>query len=72
MNLSFRQPAIDSYRVEVSGWDISQSFFVEKPELEWNEENGKQITLSRAPSPSRSTARYAQALPSWKMFWPKA
>jgi hypothetical protein len=34
--------------VEVSGWDISQSFFVEKPELEWNEENGKQITLSRA------------------------
>jgi hypothetical protein len=25
----------------------SQSFFVEKPELEWNEVNGKQITLRR-------------------------
>ena len=48
MNLTVPQPAIDTYRVEVSGWDTSQSFFVEKPELEWNEENGKQITLSRA------------------------
>jgi hypothetical protein len=64
MNLSFRQPAIDSYRVEVSGWNISQSFFVEKPELEWNEENEKQITLSSLESriPPLLTPGAAEAL----------
>ena len=45
---SVPEPAIDSYRVEVSGWDSSQSFFVEKSELAWNEESGKQVRLSRA------------------------
>jgi hypothetical protein len=47
MNLTVAQLVLDTHRVEVSGWDISQSFFVEKPELEWNEVNGKQITLRR-------------------------
>jgi hypothetical protein len=47
MNSTVAQFVLDTHRVEVSGWDISQSFFVEKPELEWNEENGKQITLKR-------------------------
>ncbi|HEY6265981.1 MAG TPA: hypothetical protein VIW93_14360 [Candidatus Acidoferrum sp.] len=47
MNLTIAQLVLDTHRVEVSGWDISQSFFVEKPELEWNEVNGKQITLRR-------------------------
>lgn len=27
----------DHYSVEVSGWDISKRFFVEKCELAWNE-----------------------------------
>lgn len=40
-----------TYRVEVSGWDISHIFFVERSELSWNEENGKQITLTHALSP---------------------
>lgn len=40
-----------TYRVEVSGWDVSHIFFVEKSELSWNEESGKQITLTHALSP---------------------
>jgi hypothetical protein len=40
-----------TYRVEVSGWDVSHIFFVEKSELSWNEENGKRITLTRALTP---------------------
>jgi hypothetical protein len=40
-----------TYRVEVSGWDVSHIFFVERSELSWNEENGKQITLTHALSP---------------------
>jgi len=36
-----------TYSVEVSGWDSTQSFFVEKTELFWNEETGKRLGLSR-------------------------
>ena len=48
MLLSVPGPAIDTYRVEVSGWDSTQSFFVEQSELEWSEESGKQVALSHA------------------------
>lgn len=41
----------DSYPVEASGWDSTQSFFVEKSELEWNEVTGKHLTLSRSLCP---------------------
>jgi hypothetical protein len=41
-------PSKSLYRVEVSGWDANQAFFVEKSELEWNEESGKQVALSHA------------------------
>jgi hypothetical protein len=41
------QSAIDTYRVEVSGWDSSQTFFVEKSEVEWDESGGKQLKLRR-------------------------
>ena len=47
MSLLARWPVMSTYRVEVSGWDTSQSFFVEKAELEWNEEGGKCVTLGR-------------------------
>jgi hypothetical protein len=43
---SVRYPTIRRYRVEVSGWDKHQNFFVEKSELEWTEESGKQVALS--------------------------
>ena len=48
MILSARYPITSVYRVEVSGWDKYQTFFVEKSELEWNEESGKQVVLSHA------------------------
>lgn len=35
----------DSYRVEVSGWDISENFFVEKTLLDWRGEEQKEIRL---------------------------
>src|SRR5713101_1884918 len=48
MMLSARYPVTSTYRVEVSGWDKNQMFFVEKSELEWSEESGKQLALTRA------------------------
>jgi hypothetical protein len=47
MLLNARSPLTSVYQVEVSGWDSSQSFFVEKSDLEWNEESGKRVALSR-------------------------
>jgi hypothetical protein len=41
----------DTYPVEASGWDSSQSFFVEKAELEWNQMTGKHLTLTRSLRP---------------------
>ena len=34
-----------SYRVEVSGWDEKENFFVEKTMLDWSEGSGKKIEL---------------------------
>lgn len=48
MSLSSRFPVTSLYRVEVSGWDKSQMFFVEKSELEWSEDSGKHVTLTSA------------------------
>lgn len=42
-----RFPATRMFAVEVSGWDSSQSFFVEKCDLVWNEESGKHVALRR-------------------------
>ncbi len=39
--------AVTTYRVEVSGWDAQQNFFVAKGDLEWGETNGKLLTLPR-------------------------
>jgi len=46
-----RHPLKSTYSVEVSGWDNSQSFFVEKAELSWDEESGKHLTLSHQLCP---------------------
>ena len=48
MMLSGHYAIASTYRVEVSGWDKNQAFFVEKSELEWSEECGKQLLLTRA------------------------
>lgn len=47
MPLAAQQPRSAAYSVEVSGWDDSHTFFVESTELCWNEESGKELTLSR-------------------------
>jgi hypothetical protein len=49
--LSARNPITNTYPVEASGWGSDQSFFVEKCELEWNEETGKYVVLTRSLSP---------------------
>ena len=46
-----RQPLASTYSVEVSGWDNSHAFFVERSELCWSEETGKQLSLSRRLPP---------------------
>jgi len=45
LGLSARFPTTSLYRVEVSGWDLDENFFVEKTDLEWDEERGKRIRL---------------------------
>lgn len=40
-----------TYAVEVSGWDNSHIFFVERSELSWDEEYGKHLTLARELRP---------------------
>ncbi len=45
-----RFPGKRLYAVEDSGWDGGTNFFVEKCELEWNEESGKHVALRRALS----------------------
>jgi hypothetical protein len=47
MSLLASWPVMSTYRVEVSGWDTSPSFFVEKAELEWTEEGYKRVELGR-------------------------
>ena len=36
---------VNSYRVEVSGWDAKENFFVEKTSLDWREHEGKTVAL---------------------------
>jgi hypothetical protein len=40
-----------SYRVEVSGWDEKENFFVEKTTLDWKEDTGKKIELRARVAP---------------------
>ena len=51
MRLSVGDVVANTYPVEVSGWDSTQDFFVEKSELQWNEENDRRLTLSRPLRP---------------------
>lgn len=36
-----------SYAVEVSGWDVAETFFVERTDLNWTPEGVRQIRLQR-------------------------
>jgi hypothetical protein len=41
----YENESSNSYRVEVSGWDASDKFFVEKTALTWGSDEKKEITL---------------------------
>lgn len=45
MGNSFNQPG--DYRVEISGWGLDNCFFVERTELLWGADGGKQVCLHR-------------------------
>jgi hypothetical protein len=60
---SARFPITGLYRVEVSGWDKNEAFFVEKSEMEWNEGSGKRVKLSNAvPDGAVIFLRWLQSL----------
>jgi hypothetical protein len=40
-----RENESNGYRVEVSGWDAEERFFVEKSTLVWSERTGKTVAL---------------------------
>ena len=42
---SWSATSSSSYRVEVSGWDDKENFFVEKTTLDWSEADGKSIRV---------------------------
>jgi hypothetical protein len=43
--MEFQMDTSNGYRVEVSGWDTKETFFVEKTILEWEGEGKKEIAL---------------------------
>jgi hypothetical protein len=43
--MDLRADQSNSYRVEVSGWDASESFFVERTMLNWGRDEKKEIHL---------------------------
>ena len=43
--MEFDMDRASSYRVEVSGWDESENFFVERTVLDWKGEGKKRIAL---------------------------
>lgn len=46
--MNFQPGVSESYRVEVSGWDASENFFVEKTILDWGSEESKEVLLHSA------------------------
>jgi hypothetical protein len=43
--MEFQMDTPGGYRVEVSGWDMKENFFVEKALLEWEGEGKKEVAL---------------------------
>ena len=64
-----RDLASSHYSVEVSGWDVSDGFFVEKCELEWNEFAGKCVVLRRMlPEGAHVFVRLLQSLSTERSY----
>ena len=69
MPVPIRELASSHYCVEVSGWDVSEGFFVEKCELEWNEQSGKCVAMRRTlPEGAHGLHSGAQETPLYT--WP--
>ncbi len=51
MNYEFPEVATNQFRVEVSGWDCHEVFFVEKTLLEWEPDRPREITLASTLRP---------------------
>ena len=49
MNDAMNHP--DNYQIEVSGWALDNTFFVERTELLWSEGGGKHMRLHRTLPP---------------------
>jgi hypothetical protein len=43
--MEFQMDTSSGYRVEVSGWDATETFFVERTVLEWEGEGKKEIAV---------------------------
>lgn len=64
-----RHPLKSTHSVEVSGWDNSESFFVERSELSWDQQTGKYLTLSHQLCPGTMIfVRLLQATTSDRTF----
>ena len=46
MSKSFNSP--DDFRIEISGWGLDNSFFVERTDLQWTSNGQKHVQLHRA------------------------
>lgn len=45
MSTNIQAPGVTKYRIEVSGWDQEEAFFVEKTDLEWSGKEVKRVRL---------------------------
>jgi hypothetical protein len=43
--MSLQTEQANNYRVEISGWDASDNFFVERTTLDWDEDETKRVSL---------------------------
>jgi hypothetical protein len=46
--MNFQLEQANSYTVEVSGWDSSNNFFVERTTLDWDEDETKRVSVRSA------------------------
>jgi hypothetical protein len=46
--MNWDTPGESSYSVEVSGWDSTESFFVESSTLEWSSKGNRSVSLRHA------------------------
>jgi len=43
--MNLRAEQVNSYTVEISGWDVSNNFFVDRTTLDWDDSETKRVRL---------------------------